>query len=87
MDPPDVLCVALAYACSDGVEFDAAWDEAVSRAVRACKAHERKPWRDEAFEATRDAWAAAYERLDASRCETAVTRLRDPDAEQLAVAV
>jgi hypothetical protein len=61
-----------------GDDFEDAWPAATLCAVRDAPEWQREQWLT-AFNATRDAWRAGYDRQHAPRRERAVLALLDPD--------
>jgi hypothetical protein len=70
--PLDTLRAALHLERRKGTPFDIAWERARRTALLDLNDHaKRKQWR-EAIDATREAWAAAYEHRDESLMHTLV---------------
>ncbi len=84
MTPAASLGQSLMVARRHGVEFADAWEPAVARALADVKGDELSEWLD-AFEDTRTAWMAAWERRPATRPERALLAVaEDPEREAMA---
>ena len=84
MTPAASLGQSLMVARRHGVDFADAWEPAVARALADAEPDEIAGWM-EAFEATRGAWAAAWERRAPTRAERALQAVAFDD-ERVAMA-
>ena len=83
MTPAESLGQSLLVARRHGLGFSDAWEPAVARALADVEPDEIADWLA-AFNATRGAWASAWERRAASRAERALLAVADdPDREAL----